>query len=447
LKLAKDAVGCPLEPPEGGDGDIPECTKKIYGIIRPSSLLSTGSTIVGLLLSCLLPLMGAIVDYTPHRLFIARLLVTIYCAVLFVGIFVSEQTWLPIALLQIIMAFTAWFETTLLYSYLPELSNDEDIQNEYTRTFAVLAFTSLVLYMGGIVGASAGLGYMEEDENNSMDDAIATARIAQSVSFSACTIGLGIAWGILFRKRPAAHQLPESQSVWTAGFRQVGRTVVKIYKHYPRLKWFYIAIAFCDSAISAVTILALTYLTDQLQFTVQENGMTMMAIIIAAIPGSFISSWITSACSAIVSSVGAVVLLIVNTAMVSIFLKGPGQQLETYILAAGWGLGTGWKYTCDKMVLLQVIPDGQNAELMGVFIFSRQVLAMLPPLVFTVLNEQGISQRIGIATLDIFFLLSLFAYIRLMKSEAMVGEEVHDIANEKQEEEKDSGEGGDLYRV
>ena len=65
ITLAKQAAGCPTEP-EPGSTSIPPCDKRVYGI-RPSSLLTTYTIVVGIVSASLMPLMGAIVDYTRHR--------------------------------------------------------------------------------------------------------------------------------------------------------------------------------------------------------------------------------------------------------------------------------------------------------------------------------------------------------------------------------------------
>ena len=427
LKLAKDAAGCEVDPPEG-ETEVPECHERIYGI-RPSSLLSTMGTIVDVFSVCLMPLCGAIVDTTPHRRLLGRILVSFFCTFLFVTIFVSEDTWFPIAILQIIWGFFVWFQNMITYSYLPDLTKVESIMIEYTRSFAALSYISMVLYTGCVIGAKAGMGYMDEAENSAtLEDDTNTARLAQSLSFAISIIGLGIAWGCLFKKRPAIRILQEGQSIWTSGFRQVAKTVREINLHHVRLKWFYISIMFCDPAIMALTILSITFLTDQLQFSAQENGTAMLVMMLCAVPGAYIGGWVTRKFNAVLSSMAAIILLIATTIAVSIVLSGGGQQLETYILAGGWGMGTGWKWMCDRMVLLLVIPPGQNAELMGIYVFFRQIIAWLPKLVFTILNERDVSQRIGMATLNIYFLLAFLALCRVLWSNqpAAVGEAQQD---------------------
>ena len=47
---------------------------------------------------------------------------------------------------------------------------------------------------------------------------------------------------------------------------------------------------------------------------------------------------------------------------------------------------------------------------MGFYMFCGQVFAWVPSLVFTVLNEAGVSQRIGLATLNAVFIGALLSY-------------------------------------
>ena len=104
------------------------------------------------------------------------------------------------------------------------------------------------------------------------------------------------------------------------------------------------------------------------------------------------------------------VLLLITTTIVALVLKGPDQHLETYILSFIWGIGTGWKWTVDRLVASSIIPDGQDTELMGFFLFSGQALSWIPPLVYTAINEAGIPQRFGVLSMDAYFLLSMLCY-------------------------------------
>lgn len=56
---------------------------------------------------------------------------------------------------------------------------------------------------------------------------------------------------------------------------------------------------------------------------------------------------------------------------------------------------------------ITIIPKNKDAELMGAYLFFGQILAWLPPLVFTALNEAGVSIRISMLSLLIFWFISV----------------------------------------
>jgi len=186
------------------------------------------------------------------------------------------------------------------------------------------------------------------------------------------------------------------------------------------------AIHFCssDGGIQALATIAITYLTDQLQFTARENGIAILLLLCGSVPGAAVSNFWSRYFDPIISSMMALFLLIVVTALFAAFVTGPGQYWRTYFLAFFWGLGVGWKWTCDKLTASSIIPEGQDTELMGVFLFAGQCLSWLPPLVYTALNEAGVSQRIGVASLDVYLLIALLGYC-FMGKYATAREEVN----------------------
>ena len=399
LKLAKESVGCETEIPEG-ENKPPECNERVYGLFRPSSLLTTYTMIVGVVSAALLPFMGAIVDYTPYRLQAGRWLSVVFCVMLFPQIFLNDNTWFAVALLQIGVAFSGWAQTMVTYAYLPELSGSQKRLNEYTQSFTIISFTSMLLYLTLIVGVSYSLDLGDVD----------TARVGQTVSFVISCALLYVSWFRLFKARPAAHSLPEGTTLWTAGFVQVYRTVKRISRSYKSLMWFYLSVAFIDAGVNSLVTITITYLTDTLLFTSEENGITIICVLLGSIPGGLIagksSHW---KLNPIQSSILATSILLLNTIAAASFLHGPGQQLETYLIAGIWGLGSGWKWTIDRLLASTLIPMGQDAELMGLYLFSGQILTWLPPLLFTILNELGVSQQVGIGSMFFWFLLGLAA--------------------------------------
>ena len=397
LRIATDAACPDLEPGE-------ECDEPVYGI-KPSSLLTTYTMIVGISSAAMLPLMGAIIDYTSWRLRVGQITSGLFIILIFPQIFLTEDNFFAMAIIQICISFIGWVQTSITYAYLPELTNDELLLNDYTKSFTISSFTAMVLYLAVVIGGVSIAGYGDDD--------IMTSKVGMGVAFACGILFLVPSWTKLFGPREAMHTLPTNRKLWSAGFIQLWETGCHIYKTYPSLKWFYISIAFSDAGLQALVTIAITYLTDQLQFTARENGIAIMIMLIGSVPGAILSNWTTKKSDPIRSSMVSLVILIIAIVLFAIFLKGPDQHLETYILSFVWGLATGWKWTCDRLVASSIIPDGQDAELMGVFLFSGQCLSWIPPLVFTAMNEAGVSQQIGVATLDVYFLIAMGAYLMM----------------------------------
>ena len=128
------------------------------------------------------------------------------------------------------------------------------------------------------------------------------------------------------------------------------------------------------------------FLTVILDFSGSQNRILTSIMLIASIPGGFLSSWWTQRFNPVRSFMMAVTIWIINTALVAGILEGPDQELLAYLFAIGWGIGIGWKWTCDRMLFAAILPPGQNAEFSGAFVFFRQCLTWLPPLVFNIMN-------------------------------------------------------------
>ncbi|GAX11164.1 hypothetical protein FisN_9Hh258 [Fistulifera solaris] len=391
LQLAQREVGC-LEEAE-------ECEGRLFGILRPSSLLTTYTIVVGIVSATMLPFLGAVVDYTSHRRKVARGTSITICVLMMPQIYLNQQTWMMVAALQMVVAFTGWAQTMVSHAYLPELTDREDRLNEYTKSFTIINFTSMVLYLATVIGVASWWNLGD----------VGTAQLAMAVALIVMIPLLSVAWGPLLQPRPPARVLPPGQSLWSAGFVQIYHTGRYIHKNLPTLRWFYTAVAFLDAGINGLVTVTITYMTDQLEFSSTETGLVVLLVLVGSIPGALLASRVALRWDPVRSAMAASILLILNTLTEAIVLKGPGQQMAAYFFSIVWGIGTGWKWTNDRMLASILIPHGQDAELMGTYLFASQCLTWVPPLVFTLMNELGVSQRVGIGTFSIYFGIGVVA--------------------------------------
>jgi MFS transporter, UMF1 family len=173
---------------------------------------------------------------------------------------------------------------------------------------------------------------------------------------------------------------------------------------------------------SSLATIMVTYLTDTLGFSSTENGIAIFSMLVGSIPGAVVAGKTVTRFNPVRSNRMATLLLAVNTIVASIVLTGREQKFVTYIVFAVWGLGVGWKWTTDRLLASILIPTGQDAELMGVYLFAGQVLTWIPPLIFTAMNEAGVDQSISIGTLSIYFVLGLIALLMISDYEKAISQ-------------------------
>jgi MFS-type transporter involved in bile tolerance (Atg22 family) len=137
-------------------------------------------------------------------------------------------------------------------------------------------------------------------------------------------------------------------------------------------------------------------------------------LLLAIAPAGFMSAAATKRfdSNAVRSSLVALVILVATTTAAAIGLtpNNNSSKVRVYVLVAFWGIGNGWKWTCDRLASARLCPPSQSGEFMGLYLFSTIVLTWLPPLVFTLLFEADISMQVGLATLDVWFVLSAASY-------------------------------------
>jgi MFS transporter, UMF1 family len=286
---------------------------------------------------------------------------------------------------------------------LLQLTGSEEELNDFTKVFTAGTGGSVLVFIAVVIGFSLIFG--------AGGDEGPTARIAAAVGVPTLASCFFVAWGFLLKERPALNVLEEGQSLLTSGFKQIYRTSGKLYRTNIALLWFYAAVALGN--VKSFTGIALTFLSSQQQFSSTDVGIAAIILLLSSIPGAVLSSFLCRKFNPIRSSIMAVVCFMLVTSCASIFLTGPNQNIQTYLCVAGWGIIGAWKVTSTFLLVAAIVPEGQDAELMGFFIFAEHSLSWLPPLIFTGLNELGVSERVGVSIINIFLLLGVVAYFKI----------------------------------
>lgn len=404
LRLATEAAaaGAKSSTASADDGAGPP---RVFGLL-PSSLLTAASVVVTLAAALLMPIFGAVLDYTKHRRTVGTTTAVLILLINGAQTFVSARTWPWMLLLQIVFNFLFVVHTTVVLAYLPDLTPDEDELARYTSWFSVVhflvvaAFVIVVLTGTSLVGAA--------------DATLYTARFSHALSFVVSSPLLLYAWTRLFRPRPALHDPPAGRSVWTAGFVELastGRRVLGRRTLYPGLRWFMVSLLFAPDAGSGNYIgIFVTFLTEQVGMTGRQVGAVVFLILLSTIPGSLLSEYLCVKYNALNSFRLCLVWWMSVNALAAWALTGPERSYLTYVpFSVMWGVQFGWLFPSQRVLFCTLIPPGKETELMGIFAFFGQILGWLPPFLFSFVNEKGWGMRLGLVSSNSCLVLALLA--------------------------------------
>ena len=394
LTLAQIEINCQDEEVECG---------KVHGY-KPSSLITLIGTVSGVLSALLLPFMGAIIDCTDHRRNVGIVSCFFLMLIQTIQIGTVESTWWIMAILQAINGFIYQIVILAAFSYLPEIGRavGEETLTAYSADWSILAYVAQIIYMMVVIGGSICFGLSD----------VQTGQLGQAVNVPASGICYYYACKF-FSKKAARRKLSIKESLFGTGCRQVFRTASSISRHYgPSLGWFLLAVTFSEAAANAFVLVAVTYLKEVMGFGSSEIGILFFIVIIAFIPGSYLGQWLTvvTSCPKTTMKLQLVTFILVNFAGFFFFLTKPEQATLAYVFGALWGVLLGWFYPTEALMFSLIVPQGQESELAGLFLYCSQILGWLPTLVFTLMNEKGIALKYGGAHLNIYLFVALMCY-------------------------------------
>jgi len=391
IVLASKDAGC-------SEDDDDACDLKVYGF-KPSSLISNIAILSGLLSAFFMPVIGAVVDFTPHRRLTGLLASVLIIVIQTTQIFLFDSTWFIMAVLQAIAALAYQVFILTIYAYLPEISRK--VGNEkmtiYSSRFIIVQYAVQLLFLVLVGAVQSVIG---------LDD-VNTARASQGMNV--VWIAIFFYWGWrLMPANPAMHKLPEGHSILTEGFRQNWRTAKNINTHFKGgVRWFLLGTVFSEASVSAITTLSVIYLSDSLELGGNKIIIFFVVTLICAPIGSKISVFATNRTNPNVSWQMSMLFIFTTLIIGVVTLESIMSDITNYIWGMFIGIGLGWYYSTENQFFSSCVPKGIEAELSGFFVYCSQILIWLPPLVFTLLMENDIAQRWGIAVSSSLFLVAI----------------------------------------
>ena len=101
IYLASESVGCIVKDRNTGDLKIDgECEEEVYGVFKPAALITNIAAISGFLSALLMPIAGAIIDFTDHRRNVGIASSIFMVAAQTTQVFTNRRNWFGMAILQ-----------------------------------------------------------------------------------------------------------------------------------------------------------------------------------------------------------------------------------------------------------------------------------------------------------------------------------------------------------
>lgn len=250
LRLANEAAGCLPD----DDGSFQACTHRLFGS-RPSSIVALITTVAGLTSAVIAPYAGAVIDHTPSRRAFGASMAALALVAALSLIALGRATWLPLAVCSISVGAFAYNGHTLArWAYVREIVTSETELTTVVSTMRAWQITAQFIFLAVVVALSKALDLSD----------VGTARAAQALS-SAVALPLLVAAWRTFGERPAKHSVAPGTSLWTAGVRELGRTLRELGRESPGLGKLLLVTALLSAPVVSFTGLSVSYLTQQVR--------------------------------------------------------------------------------------------------------------------------------------------------------------------------------------
>lgn len=125
IYLASKEVGClEIDEETGEEIIVEDCNERVYGAFTPAALVANVATVSGVLIALFLPIIGAIIDFTPHRWTVGVVSATLLVLTQFILIFINGTNWIGMAILAAFSGFLFQVQAVTTVAYLPEIARE-----------------------------------------------------------------------------------------------------------------------------------------------------------------------------------------------------------------------------------------------------------------------------------------------------------------------------------
>jgi UMF1 family MFS transporter len=371
-----------------------------FGAITATSLFPYCIAASVFLQVLLLPLVGAIADYSPAK---KRLMVA-FCyggvAATCLLFFVTGRRYLLGGVL-LIVANLAFGLTLVIYNaFLNDIATPERRDKVSSQGFALG-------YLGGGLLLAANLALL------GMSDRLG---ISTALAVRLSLLSAGLWWGgfaaISFRRlkaRPAKRSRPASRSYLGIGFSELAAVWAHLGR-VPHTRRFLIAYMAFNDAIQTVISIASVFLAQELFVSRGQptNEAFLMGVVLMVQFVAFFGALLFERIAVLIGTRNAILASLVLWTGLVIYAYGFLQTIaQAWIMGAVLATVLGGSQALSRSLFSQMIPIGHEATFFGLYEITERGTSWIGPLMFGLVVATTGSYRQAILSLIVLFLAGI----------------------------------------
>jgi UMF1 family MFS transporter len=362
--------------------------------IAGTALWSRGVAATSICVALLSPVLGAIADRGGYRkkfLFISTLVAVAGTAMLY---FVMPGQVMP-ALVWFVISNIAFEFTMVFYNaFLPEIATEEKIGRISGIGWGVGyigGLLALVVAMVGFVSPEVPwFGLAKETGQH-----LRATNLLVAAWFAIFSLPL-----FFFVRQKAPAQPVTASAAAKGGFRDIVQTV-KDLKRYREITLLLIARLIYNDGLVTIFAFGGIYAAGTFGFTFDEIMIFGIAINVAAGLGALLMGFLDDRLG------GKKTIQFSNIALAAATLLAVVAPGKALFWVAGMMIGffAGPNQSASRSLLGRFVPKEKENQFFGFFAFSGKLTAFMGPIILGILTEAFNSQRIGISSIILFFLV------------------------------------------
>lgn len=374
-----------------------------FGIpIAPDSFMGYCISISVFLQVFLLPILGAIADYSHMRKSMMQLFATLGAVTTILMFFLGGGNWWMGGLLYIIANLAFGASVVFYNAYLPDIASADNRDR-------VSSYGWAMGYLGGGILLAINLVFFKNSASFGVPGDLAV-RINLA---SAGVWWLGwsfITWARL-RPRRAHRPLPAGETYLSVSFKQLGQTIQEI-RHFPETLKYLLAYLFYNDGIQTVIAMAAIFASAPLVrggLGLDTGTLTTIILIIQFV--AFFGALFWGKLAKWVGAKQSIVISLVIWAGVLIYayfgLRSNALGTEFLLLGVVIAIVLGGSQAISRSLFAQMIPKGKEAEYYSFYEISDRGTSWMGPALFALVNQISGNLRPAILSLIVLFVFGL----------------------------------------